>query len=326
MSLHDAVAFLNRYQSFLLFAHVSPDGDTLGSNLALQALLQQMGKSALVCCDHPVPHLYAFLPGAGEILPPDRQAEAEAAVFVDCADLERAGIGAQRAAGKPSLCIDHHITNPGYRGQGFADVNYIEDCAAAGELVCLLYEAMGVPMSPEAGLCLYTALSTDTGNFAYNSVSPRTFRLMSEVRESGFDLYEANRRLYRNKRLPKLRLLSRAVENARFYEDNQVAISAVSLSEMRELCAIDADCDGIVDELRDVETVQAACFLRQCGPKEVKLSLRSKDKVDCATLAQRFGGGGHIRAAGATIHADLPTAQAMITEALLTAFQKGETL
>ena len=313
--LSDAVAFLTKYDSFLLMAHVAPDGDTLGSCLALQKLLQQLGKQAWVVCDDPLPHLYAFLPGADGLLAPDAAVDAQAFVAVDCADVGRTGSQWDRVGTKPSLCIDHHITNP-----GFADVNYIEDCAATGELITLLYDAFGQPINPEVGACLYTAIATDTGNFAYSSVTPRTFALMGKVMESGFDLPECNRLIYRNQRLQKLRMTARTVENAKLYRDGQVIVATLSKAETEAVDGLKADAEGIIDSLRDVETVIVACFLREEGENEVKLSLRAKDRVDCAALARAYGGGGHLRAAGATLHMSLAEAEAEVTKALLTAF------
>ena len=313
--LSDAVAFLTKYDSFLLMAHVAPDGDTLGSCLALQKLLQQLGKQAWVVCDDPLPHLYAFLPGADGLLAPDAAVDAQAFVAVDCADVGRTGSQWDRVGTKPSLCIDHHITNP-----GFADVNYIEDCAATGELITLLYDAFGQPINPEVGACLYTAIATDTGNFAYSSVTPRTFALMGKVMESGFDLPECNRLIYRNQRLQKLRMTARTVENAKLYRDGQVIVATLSKAETEAVDGLKADAEGIIDSLRDVETVIVACFLREEGENEVKMSLRSKAKVDCAALAKAYGGGGHLRAAGATLHMSLAEAEAEVTKALLAAF------
>ena len=316
--LNEAVAFIEAHSDFLLIAHVAPDGDAFGSCLALQKLLEQLGKRARVVCDDPVPHLYAFLPGAQQVLPGDAAVDAEAFVAVDCADIGRTGKQWQRVGDRPSLCIDHHITNP-----GFAQVNYIEDCAATGELVCLLYEAFREPISAQAGVCLYTAIATDTGNFAYSSVSPRTFALMGRVMESGFDLPECNRLLYRNERLQKLRMTARTVENAKLYRDEQVIVGTLSKAETEAVGGLKADAEGIIDSLRDVETVVAACFLREEGENEVKVSLRSKARVDCAALARAMGGGGHIRAAGATLYTSLEQAEEQVTKALLSAFDEA---
>ena len=316
--LSDAVAFLTKYDSFLLMAHVAPDGDALGSCFALKLLLEQLGKKAWVVCEDPMPHLYAFLPGAAELLPPGAAVDVQAFVAVDCADAGRAGLPWSRVGEKPSLCVDHHITNP-----GFAQVNYIEDCAATGELVTLLYDAFGQPISPAAGACLYTAIATDTGNFAYSSVTPRTFALMGKVMESGFDLPECNRLVYRNQRLQKLRMTARTVENAKLYRNGQVVVATLSRAETEAVGGCKADAEGIIDSLRDVETVVVSCFLREEGENEVKLSLRSKGKVDCAALAKAYGGGGHLRAAGATLHMPLSEAEAQVTKALLAAFDNA---
>ena len=318
--LSDAVAFLRAYDSFLLIAHVAPDGDALGSCLALKLLLERMGKRAQVVCDDPMPHLCAFLPGAAEVLAGDAEIDAQALVAVDCADVGRAGKVWSRAGHRPSLCIDHHITNP-----AFAQVNYIEDCAATGELICLLYEALGQPIDPGAGVCLYTAIATDTGNFAYSSVTPRTFALMGKVMESGFDLPECNRLLYRNQRLQKLRMTARTVENAKFYRDERVVVATLSRAETEAVGGLKADAEGIIDSLRDVETVIAACFLREeLGDElKVRVSLRSKDKVDCAALASAYGGGGHVRAAGATLRTTLAEAEELVTRDLLSAFDRA---
>ena len=316
--ISDAVAFLQEHNDFLLIAHVAPDGDALGSCLALRLLLEQMGKKARVICDDPVPHLYTFLPGADAVLPGDAAPEAEAFVAVDCADVGRTGDQWARVGTSPSLCIDHHITNP-----GFAQVNYIEDCAATGELITLLYDASGQSISPEAGMCLYAAIATDTGNFAYSSVTPRTFALMGRVMESGFDLPECNRLIYRNQRLQKLRMTARTVENTKLYRNEQVIVGTLSRAETEAVGGLKADAEGIIDSLRDVETVIVACFLREEGENEVKLSLRSKDKVDCAALAKAYGGGGHVRAAGATLYMSLAEAEAEVTKALLSAFDNA---
>jgi phosphoesterase RecJ-like protein len=146
---------------------------------------------------------------------------------------------------------------------------------------------------------------------------------MSKVMESGFDLPECNRLLYRNERLQKLRLTARTVENAKLYRDGQVIVGVLTKAEMAAADGLKADCDGIIDRLRDVETVVVAAFLREEGENEVKLSLRSKAKVDCAALTKAYGGGGHVRAAGATLYTNVAAAEAQITTALLAAFDEA---
>ena len=315
ISLTETAAELKAHERIVITAHVNPDGDAIGSSLGLMHALKALGKEVQVFIDDDIPAAFSVLPGYELIgkVEEGQNIPADLLVAVDVS-LDRIG-RVKEAVNAPTLNIDHHITNP-----GFADVNYIEDCAATGELVCLLYEAFRKPISAQAGVCLYTAIATDTGNFAYSSVTPRTFALMGRVMESGFDLPECNRLLYRNERLQKLRMTARTVENAKLYRDEQVIVGTLSKAETEAVGGLKADAEGIIDSLRDVETVIVACFLREEGENEVKLSLRAKDRVDCAALARAYGGGGHLRAAGATLHMSLAEAEAEVTKALLTAF------
>ena len=141
--------------------------------------------------------------------------------------------------------------------------------------------------------------------------------------ESGFDLPECNRLLYRNERLQKLKMTARTVDNAKLYREGQIIVGTLSKAETEAVGGLKADADGIIDRLRDVETVIAACFLREEGENEVKLSLRSKAKVDCAALAKVYHGGGHVRAAGAILYTSLEAAEALVTQALLSAFDNA---
>ena len=324
MSLKEAAAFLQEHNDFLLVAHVSPDGDTLGSCFALRQALLAMGKKSLVACQEPLPHRYAFLPGAEELLSAEEPVSPKAVVYVDCAERTRAGtLNRYLLEALPTLCIDHHVTNPALRGEGYCDVNYVEDCAAAGELMCLLIEELRLPITKEIGVCLYTAIATDTGNFAYDSVTPRTFSLMGKIMESGFSLAEANRLLYRNERLPKVLLTSKAVTHLKLYCEGRAAVFTLTWEEITGAGGTGADCDGIIDTVRDIETVEAVCFIRESKSGEIKVSFRSKFSLDVAALSGAFGGGGHVHAAGCTLEGSLCEAEKRMTTALLQAFKEN---
>ena len=236
MSAGEAAAFIRQHRRFLLLCHVSPDGDALGSSLALGLALEAAGREWTAACDTVCyPHKYAFLPGADRVHvgTPVTPEPDTALIFVDCASADRAGLYASLLEGeRPTLCIDHHITNPGCKGQGYAGVNYVEDCAAAGELVYLLIRELGVPLTADMAACLYTALSTDTGNFAYDSVTKRTFCIMGALLEAGLDLPKYNQLLFRQERLAKTRLRARAVEHMTLYEENTVAVASLTLGEI----------------------------------------------------------------------------------------------
>ncbi len=325
MSLQDAAAFLNAHTAFCIFCHVSPDGDALGSALALRLGLLQKGKAVRILCDASVfPHKYAFLQGSDTVEVGEKREVPQgwALVYMDCAALDRAGFYAPvLEEGHESLCIDHHVTNPGWGGKGYADVNYVEDCAAAGELVYLLLGKLGADITPDIAACLYTALATDTGNFAYEAVSPRTFAIMSRLMEAGLNLPLCNQLLFRRERLAKVKLTARVVDTMRLHRQGRLAVGSLTLEEIEEAEGISADCDGIIDTLRDMETVEAACFLRE-SRQGIKLSFRSKGLLNVAAIAQSFGGGGHVLAAGCTMHTSMEEAERRSTEALCRALEE----
>ena len=319
MSLKEAAAFFREHASFFIVSHVSPDEDTLGSALALREGLIRLGKTARVVCPDPVPHACHCLPGWENVLfNGELPEDSESLVFVDTAAADRTGCysdHAKREAG--SLCIDHHGTNPALEGHGFAEVNYVEACAAVGELVLLVLQELGVAFTPVIGKLLYCAIASDTGNFAYSSTSARTFALMAKVMESGFDLPEANRELFRSVSLRKTRLQALALTNAEILRDGRAALSAVSLTDMAACDASSEDGDGIVDALRDIETVEIACYLREESAQKVKASLRAKGSRSVSALARKYAGGGHDQAAGCTLQLPLHEAAALMRTEIL---------
>lgn len=309
MSLKEAAAFVENHAAFFIVSHVSPDGDTLGSGLALREGLISLGKRARMACDAPYPAAYRCLPGHECVLGPEAVPEEdEAVLFIDVSALDRAGVFASFAEKRESLCVDHHVTNPGCKGKGFASANYVEDCAAAGELAMLLLEELSVTFTPSIGYNLYAAIATDTGNFAYSAVNERTFQEAGRLMRTGFDLPAANRALFRSEPLRKVRLNALAVGKTRFLMDDRLAVCALSKADMASCGATGEDCDGIVDTLRDVDTVSVACLLRE-DKDAVKGSLRSKNGADVAAFVKQFGGGGHSAAAGCTLHMSLEEAE-----------------
>lgn len=305
-----AVEFLKASNDVILIAHVAPDGDALGATLALYQGLVRLGKRVQAVCDDPVPYGYRFLPCADRLVRTEEAYPAAAAVAVDCADVGRMG----RAAGlfqkaERTLCVDHHETNP-----RFADVNYVEPCAATGELIDRILFQLGVPLTEEIADCLYTALVADTGNFSYSNTTPDTFRIAAELLEAGIDLPELNRNLFRTVPLRKTKLLGRVISNMKLSADGLVAVSALSRADMDACGANGEDTEGIVENLRDIETVEVAALLRE-SPEGIRVSLRGKRYADVSRIALAFSGGGHKRAAGCTIHEPLKDAESKVLRA-----------
>ena len=301
--LSDAAAFLRDGDGFLLISHVSPDGDTLGSALALYQGLLKLGKRVFLACEEPVPVTYRELPFADRVRAVPEEGFS-CVVCIDCADLRRCGtLEPLVKAAARTLCIDHHATNA-----GFADVNYVEDCAATGEIVFSLLSLLGVPLTQDIAVCLYTALATDTGNFSYSNTTPQTFRIMAELLAAGIDLPRWNRILFRSHRAERMRVLGLMLPRMELLADGRFGISYLTYGELTAYGATSADCEGLIDYIRDIDTVEVACFARESQNGQIRVSMRSKESFDVAAVAQLFQGGGHVRAAGCTLSTDMQTA------------------
>lgn len=293
-SLSPIAELIRENDHFLVIAHVSPDGDTLGSALALSLSLKRMGKRVQTVCEDKVPHIYEFLPGAQEVLRPENAAAARVAIAVDCADAQRLGSALPlfRAA-EATVNIDHHATNSGY-----ADRNCVEKAGATGELVYRLLLRLGVEPDAQAATCLYTALMSDTGSFAYSSTTPDTLRVAAALMERGANNAEINRRVYRTIPLHKQKLLGVTLAKLALHAGGKVGIACLSAGEIASCGASGEDTEGIIDHIRDVEGVEIAILIRGTDENAFKVSLRSKHFADVGALAARMGGGGHQRAAG----------------------------
>lgn len=312
MSLKQAKAFFESHHDFLLAAHHTPDGDTLGSCLALRLGLLQMNKSAVVACEDHVPPFLAFLPGADTVARSVSRAF-EAAVYVDCAEHRRAGaVESAVESAAYRFSIDHHGTNP----RGTKDGDWVEDVGATAELVEILLKELGVTITPEIAVCLYTGIATDTGNFSYSNTTGQTFRIAAELMESGFDLPEINRTLFRTMPVRKGRLIAHTLQAMELYEDDSVALACVTREDLARCGADEADCEGLIDYLRDLAPVEVACTLRETHDGTIRVSLRAKRGADVSVVAQKFSGGGHVRAAGCTLSGPMAQAKAELIPAL----------
>ena len=303
-ALNAIIDGMRKYSRFSILAHVSPDGDTLGSGLAVYWLLKGMGKFAEVICEEPVPHIYGFLPGAETVVLPQDTVGCECVIACDCADTGRFRKADHIfARAEHTMVIDHHFTNKGY-----ADVNLIVgDASAACEVVYGIYKAMGKPITPEAAVCLYTGIVTDTGNLTYSNTTPDCIRMVAELYENGLDITTINRNIYRTVPFSKTRLQGHVLANMKLEHGGKVGIATLTVAEMESYGATNEDCEGIVDSVRDVESVLVAIFIREGRDGSFKVSLRSKDCADVGRIAKKYGGGGHASAAGYSSNEPLST-------------------
>ncbi|MDD3921030.1 MAG: bifunctional oligoribonuclease/PAP phosphatase NrnA [Eubacteriales bacterium] len=319
-SLRDIADWIKSQDGFLLVAHASPDGDALGASLGLFGVLQAMGKRAQVVCADPVPNVYRFLPWTDTVaLPSQADGTLSCRMTIDCGDLRRTGDAEAVFQNTGVSCnIDHHVTNA-----GFGKLNYVDpNAAATGEIIYALIKELGASLTPDIATCLFAAISTDTGNFSYSNTTPNTFRTAAALMEVGLDVSQINRKLYRMVPYGKTLLLGHAIQNMRLYENGSIGMTAVTMQDFAACGAVSEDMEGIIDSVRDVDTVEIAIAIRQVEDKRYKVSLRSKEYADVAKLANAFGGGGHERAAGCTLTGELAQVQETVLSAAKAAIKK----
>jgi phosphoesterase RecJ-like protein len=292
---------LRRGERFLVCSHTRPDGDAVGSMLAVGMLLEQMGKQAdLVSADR-VPGIYSALPGAVAIRSAMRvHGPYDAVILLECDSLSRARVRGLEEFFQ--INIDHHIS-----GRAFAHLNWIDRRAASvGELVCRLVNAAGAKVTPEMATCLYTTVLTDTGGFCYGATQASTFALAEKLVLAGADPIQIAQNVYFSTSTSKILLLGAALSNLK--REGRVAWLWLTHQDMVRTCAAEEDCEGIVNYAVSIGGVEVAAFLRELPERRIGLSLRSKGKVNVAAIAERLGGGGHESAAGCTVEGPLARA------------------
>lgn len=289
---------LKSRQHILLLNHVSPDGDCLGSTLALARVLRAAGQRATVGSSDGVPVMYRFLPGSNTVLAeiPDGE-RFDAVVFMECSSPERAGALAARAAGVPLwVNVDHHVSNSGYGDLILLDV----EAAAVAEVVFPIVTAFQPRLDAETAVCLMTALLTDTGSFHYASVTPSSFDLAAELVRAGASPMAIFEQVYENRSTGSVRLLGLALTRMMICEDGRVAWTTVTQEMLKEAGATMEESEGIVGALRAVRGIQVAILFKE-EPNEISVSLRGVGSIRANVIAEAFGGGGHAAAAGFTV-------------------------
>jgi phosphoesterase RecJ-like protein len=305
---------LREHQQFVVLSHVRPDGDALGSQLALGLSLQQLGKNVRIWNEEGMLEKYSFLPRA-ELLtkPPATAEQVDVVVALDTAIQNRLGNTlASIASAKLWINIDHHLSNPGY-----GDLVLIDPGApATGEIIFRLIKSQGLPMDHDIAENLYAAISTDTGSFQYPKTSERTFEIVAElVRAGDLDVGRISQQLYENYPRRRLELLRELLRTMRFSECGRIATFSLSLNTAAELGVIPEDNEGLIDHLRAIHGVIVAAFFEELSDGKVRVSMRSKDEsIDVCAICHKFGGGGHALAAGARVRGTLTEVEQKVLE------------
>ena len=310
-TLADVLEFLRTGErSCVVTSHARPDGDAVGSVLAMGFVLDQMGLAPEMVLADPVPSVYRSLPGADRIRHARSIAGGTGPVIVmECDSTSRTGLTG--LDGRVILNIDHHAS-----GRPFGTLNWIDPAACAvGAMVYELATAARIEITPELAICLYAAILSDTAAFTNSGTSASTLELAATLARHGADPAALAREIFATSE-SKLRLLGTAL--GKMSRVNRIAWTSVTLDEMTHVGADAEDCEGIVNYLIGIPGVQAAVFLRELpGNAQFRLSLRSKGTVDVSRVAERMGGGGHRAASGCTL--DGPLARA--TERIVTSLE-----
>lgn len=300
---------------FLITSHVRPDGDAIGSELALYLALRSLGKDVSIYNQDGVPEAYRFLPATAAVSRDFGRAESYEAVFVlDCSDLDRIGRDSEKlTAIKYVISIDHHLSN----GE-FSDIGILDPGASStGELVFKLIRELKIEITPEIATNLYTAILTDTGSFHYSNTGAESLGIASELVRAGADPAHIAGQVYESNPPAKIRLFAKAVQTWKLEWEGRVGSIVVSREMLREADANLEHTENFVDFVRAIKGVEVALFFLEMGDDSYKVSMRSKGRINVEKIASRHGGGGHANAAACRISGDLDSVYAGILQAII---------
>ena len=300
---------LLRYRRLVITSHMRPDGDSVGSSLALAWALRELGADARVVHRDRPPLQLADFPGVEDVEIGDAiPAGTEAVVVLECGDLSRTGLSG--FDGLPVVNIDHHPGNTGY-----GDVRWFDGTASAlAEMIFEIIAELGVPLTAGMATQLFVAVVTDTGSFRYPGVSPRTFSICARLLEAGADPVSTARRLYDSHTLGRLRLQGAVLRTLEIDASGRLAMLTLTDAMLAESGGAPDETDGLINLPLGVKAVQAAVFFKEAEHGQWRVSLRSKGDIDVGRVARGFGGGGHKNASGCTLEGPLERVRARILE------------
>ncbi len=307
------IEILKEADRFYLISHMQPDGDSIGSLLAMSEGLKDLGKQVRLFTPGHIPRQYSFLKGAEEVEHDITDYDPEVtAIVLDSSDSERLGILKEAFMGCQTIInIDHHVTN-----QWFGTLNLVDpDASATGEIVFLLLKEIGVDLSYSIAESLYVAISTDTGSFKYDNTTSVTHRVVAELLECGLSPGALSQRVFDERPISFYFLLKEAISSFEMYADRRIALMTLSRDIRQRSGASTDELEGIVNYTRNIEGVELGILFYVENKDEVKVGFRSK-MMDVSVLAGKFNGGGHARAAGCRVYEDYQTVkEKVLTEA-----------
>jgi phosphoesterase RecJ-like protein len=307
-----------RRQRFLLTSHARPDGDSIGSQLAMAYALEALGKQVRLVNADAAPEHYFEFPGVDRIeVASKTETDADAIIVMECSDLTRTGVAG--LDGHYIINIDHHAGNRMYGAINWFD----ESAAACGEMVFDIIKALGVPLTKTIATHVYLAILTDTGSFHYSNITPRTFDICRQTVEAGVNPTIMARRVYDSNSFGKLKLIGALLDQMELADEGRLAVLRIDDEVLAACGCTHNDTEGIINLPLTAREIQAVVFFKTTGVGDVRVSMRSKYDVDVRMVANEFGGGGHKNAAGFTVAGRLEDVQPRIVDRLVRAVDEG---
>lgn len=308
-TLDNILEEINNADSIVILTHENPDGDAVGTSLALYNALKEYGKNNVDLIIPECPKTFMFLPGANEIKKESNTENYDLAIAIDCASLEMLNGGKRYYENaEATIVIDHHGTNNMY-----GDINFVNPNApACAEVMIVVLNSFNMNIDKNIGTCLLVGIITDTGGFKYQGVTAETFEFVARLLNKGVNVSDTYRKVLQVKTKSAYELARIANERLELLDDGKIAYTYVTLEDYKRFGNTYGDHEGIVDVGRDIEGVEVSIFVREVEGKGLKVSLRSNDNVDVDEIALLFGGGGHPKAAGFSINESLDSVKSKI--------------
>lgn len=301
MTLDEILKEIKKAEKIVILTHESPDGDAVGSALAMKLMLEELGKKSDVIIPE-YSRMFQFLPSAEEIKIDSEIKKYDLAISVDCATFKRMAKNEYFENAKKTIVIDHHGSNNMY-----GDLNYVNPVSpACCEILVGMAEYFEIRISKDLGTCIMAGIITDTGGFRHLGITPDTFEYTAELIRLGVDIPDIYKRTMRTKTKANFELTKRVIDRMELLENGKVSFTYITSQDELEVGAETGDHEGLVDIGRDIEGVKVSIFIRQKDNEDAyKVSLRSEDGINVSDICLVFGGGGHARAAGALIQGNV---------------------
>lgn len=318
MTLDEILIQLKESEKIVILTHEAPDGDAIGSSMAMKLMLEQLGKQPDVIIPE-YSRLFNFLPEIAEIKTDSEIKEYDLAISLDCADLKRLTKKEYFENAKRTIVIDHHGSNKMY-----GDLNYVNPVSpACCEILAGIFSYFNVDITKEIGSCLVTGIITDTGGFRHAGINADTFEFTAELIRKGVNIPNIYKKVMNTKTMANFKLTRKVMDRMEILDDGKITFTYITSEDEEEVGAEPGDHEGLVDIGRDIEGVEVSIFIRQKDNEDAfKISLRTSELVNASDVCLMFGGGGHPRAAGALIQGNVEQVREKILKEVRKALEK----